>query len=226
MKLLGLSALGLCMLVGAMVCPAQSSRDYWDGIFHKKDLKQRKDQFLQKWVESWKDRRCTVADVKRYYAVACMRPEPDTLNPTYYDVLRTNAEVQAALQSHKYDVELQDIADRMNIAVLLEKGLTEQAATLNKSREQRLLVYEQRQRNQQAIKANREMREISVFRRLDSSSVERNAYGSGINSDEFGRPHVYRTHQGEMVYGKVERDAYGPGAHSDEFGRVVYDSAP
>jgi hypothetical protein len=61
-------------------------------------------------------------------------------------------------------------------------------------------------------------------------SVNRNTYGSGINSDEFGRPHTYRTRDGQrvppMFQGGVKRDAYGHGVHADEFGRPIYDGQP
>lgn len=60
--------------------------------------------------------------------------------------------------------------------------------------------------------------------------VKPNAYGLGVNSDQYGRPHAYRTDKGEALpgteTGDVKRDAYGLGVHSDRFGRPVYDSKP
>jgi hypothetical protein len=60
--------------------------------------------------------------------------------------------------------------------------------------------------------------------------VAPNAYGLGINADEFGRPHTYRTQGGEKLspifQEGVRRDAYGLGVHADEFGRPVYDGKP
>ena len=66
--------------------------------------------------------------------------------------------------------------------------------------------------------------------RQPAQAVSPNAYGLGVNSDEFGRPHTYRTRYGERLspifQGDVKRDAYGFGVHSDQFGRPVYDSKP
>lgn len=63
--------------------------------------------------------------------------------------------------------------------------------------------------------------------RQQTQSVTPNAYGLGVNSDEFGRPHSYRTRDGEKLspifQTGVKRDAYGLGVHADEFGRPVYD---
>lgn len=61
-----------------------------------------------------------------------------------------------------------------------------------------------------------------------STVVTPNAYGLGVNSDQFGRPHTYQLRDGTPVapifQGGVRRDAYGLGVHSDQFGRPVYDS--
>ena len=60
--------------------------------------------------------------------------------------------------------------------------------------------------------------------------VTPNAYGFGVNSDQYGRPHVYRTPDGEPLVGTftdgVRRDAYGLGVHADEFGRPLRDGEP
>ena len=60
--------------------------------------------------------------------------------------------------------------------------------------------------------------------------VEPNAYGLGVNSDQYGRPHAYRTPDGEPLPGiltdGVRRDAYGLGVHADEFGRALVDGEP
>jgi hypothetical protein len=59
-------------------------------------------------------------------------------------------------------------------------------------------------------------------------SVEPNAYGQGVNADQYGRPHEYRRENGQAVepilQDDVERDGYGLGVHKDQFGRPVYDS--
>jgi hypothetical protein len=58
-------------------------------------------------------------------------------------------------------------------------------------------------------------------------AVKPNGYGLGTNSDQFGRPHQYRTGDGQAVdpifQDGVKRDAYGLGVHRDQFGRPVYD---
>ena len=62
----------------------------------------------------------------------------------------------------------------------------------------------------------------------DALQVTPNAYGLGVNSDQYGRPHQYRTQDGQVLdpifNGGVKRDAYGLGVHMDQFGRPVYDS--
>ena len=66
--------------------------------------------------------------------------------------------------------------------------------------------------------------------RMGTPSVTPNGYGLGVNSDSYGRPHVYRAQDGTAVepifQGGVKRDVFGPGVHQDQFGRPVYDSAP
>jgi hypothetical protein len=60
--------------------------------------------------------------------------------------------------------------------------------------------------------------------------VKPNAYRLGLNSDQYGRPHTYRTPDGAPLPGiftdSVGRDAYGLGVHADEFGRAVQDGEP
>lgn len=60
--------------------------------------------------------------------------------------------------------------------------------------------------------------------------VRPNAYGLGVNSDQYGRPHRYETGEGRptdpIQQEGVKRDAYGLGVHADEFGRPVYDGKP
>jgi hypothetical protein len=69
-----------------------------------------------------------------------------------------------------------------------------------------------------------------ALQRQPAQTVRPNAYGLGVNSDEFGRPHTYHTRDGEQLspifQGDVKRDAYGLGVHADQFGRPVYDSKP
>jgi hypothetical protein len=69
-----------------------------------------------------------------------------------------------------------------------------------------------------------------LARTTSAATVTPNAYGLGVNADEFGRPHTYRLQDGERLspifQDSVERDAYGMGVHADEFGRPVYDGQP
>jgi hypothetical protein len=64
----------------------------------------------------------------------------------------------------------------------------------------------------------------------DLLDVEPNAYGLGVNSDQYGRPHVYRTPDAAPLPGiftdGVRRNAYGLGVHADEFGRPLRDGKP
>ena len=59
------------------------------------------------------------------------------------------------------------------------------------------------------------------------NEVKPNAYGPGVNQDEYGRPHSYRLDNGERIdpilQNGVKRDAYGLGVHMDQFGRAVHD---
>ena len=58
--------------------------------------------------------------------------------------------------------------------------------------------------------------------------VRPNAYGLGVNADEYGQPHTYRLQNGTPVdpifQDGVKRNGYGLGVHQDQFGRPVYDS--
>ena len=60
--------------------------------------------------------------------------------------------------------------------------------------------------------------------------VKPNAYGLGVNADQYGRSHIYRLKDGTplspIFQDGVKRDVYGPGVHQDQFGRPVYDSRP
>ena len=62
----------------------------------------------------------------------------------------------------------------------------------------------------------------------DLLEVKPHAYGPDVNSDQYGRPHVYRSEDGQQLPGAftddVRRNAYGLGVHADEFGRPLHDS--
>ena len=60
------------------------------------------------------------------------------------------------------------------------------------------------------------------------ATVWPNAYGLGVNADQYGRPHTYQLQDGQQLdptfQDGVKRNAYGLGVHQDQFGRPVYDS--
>jgi hypothetical protein len=60
--------------------------------------------------------------------------------------------------------------------------------------------------------------------------VKENGYGAGINVDQYGGSHVYRTSDGRQLnvveQEGVRRNGYGAGVHVDKYGRAVYDSKP
>jgi len=60
--------------------------------------------------------------------------------------------------------------------------------------------------------------------------VKPNAYGLGVNADQYGGAHLYRLEDGTALdpifQGGVKRNAYGLGTHMDQFGRAVRDGAP
>ncbi len=59
--------------------------------------------------------------------------------------------------------------------------------------------------------------------------IKPDAYGLGVNSDQYGRPHKYETQDRDTLPGivneKVERNAYGLGVHKDQFGKRVRDKS-
>ena len=61
-------------------------------------------------------------------------------------------------------------------------------------------------------------------------TITPNAYGLGVNADQYGRPQTYRTQDGQplapVFQGGVQQNAYGPGVGMDQFGRPVYSSPP
>jgi len=60
------------------------------------------------------------------------------------------------------------------------------------------------------------------------ATVLPNAYGLGVNADQYGRPHTYQLQSGQQLdpifQDGVKRNGYGLGVHQDQFGRPVYDS--
>lgn len=57
-----------------------------------------------------------------------------------------------------------------------------------------------------------------------------NAYGLGVNSDQYGRPQTYHLQDGSKLpaifQGGVQQNAYGPGIGMDQFGRPVRSGPP
>src|SRR6266566_6772568 len=112
-----------CLLALIQSSNAQlSSRDRWDSLFHPKTLQHRREQEHQQWLNSWKDRACTGADVKQFWLMTLTQIVPDSMDSRYYAVLKENAALEEALQSTVYDFEAQDIADEINIMGLRREG--------------------------------------------------------------------------------------------------------
>lgn len=66
-----------------------------------------------------------------------------------------------------------------------------------------------------------------VFVPVQDLTITPNAYGLGVNQDQYGRRQQYLTRQARPIapifQGSVKRDAYGLGIHQDVFGRPVFD---
>jgi hypothetical protein len=61
-------------------------------------------------------------------------------------------------------------------------------------------------------------------------TITPNAYGLGVNANQYGQPQTYRTQDGQQLapifQGGVQQNAYGLGVGMDQFGRPVYSSPP
>jgi hypothetical protein len=145
------SRLFLALVLISQVGLAQSSRDSWDSMFHPQVVQQRKQQRYERWLDLWKDRECRIDDVKQYWLMTLTQPVPDSLNATYYWILKQNADLQAALESTQYDFEAQDLADQINIMRLREQGLKFQADTLERTRLERIRLRQQQQFQREMI---------------------------------------------------------------------------
>jgi hypothetical protein len=110
------------------------------------------------------------------------------------------------------------------------KFLAEVAADTHREQEEQQAIAAERALESRRARQRRNTSDQDTQQRQPAQAVSPNAYGLGVNSDEFGRPHTYRTRDGERLspifQGDVKRDAYGLGVHSDQFGRPVYDSKP
>lgn len=60
------------------------------------------------------------------------------------------------------------------------------------------------------------------------NSIRPNAYGLGVNADQYGRPSTYQLQNGQQLdpifNNGVKQNAYGPGVGQDQFGRPVSNS--
>jgi hypothetical protein len=60
------------------------------------------------------------------------------------------------------------------------------------------------------------------------TTVQPNAYGLGVNSDQYGRLSTYQLQNGQQldpIFNEgVRQNAYGPGVGQDQFGRQVYNA--
>lgn len=60
------------------------------------------------------------------------------------------------------------------------------------------------------------------------TTVQPNAYGLGVNADQYGRPSTYQLQNGQQLdpifNAGVKQNAYGPGVGQDQFGRPVYNA--
>jgi hypothetical protein len=60
------------------------------------------------------------------------------------------------------------------------------------------------------------------------TTVQPNAYGLGVNADQYGRPSTYQLQNGQQldpIFNEgVKQNAYGPGVGQDQFGRPVYNT--
>jgi hypothetical protein len=61
-------------------------------------------------------------------------------------------------------------------------------------------------------------------------TVQPNAYGLGVNANQYGQPTTYQLQNGQQLdpifNNGVKQNAYGPGIGQDQFGRPVYNSPP
>jgi hypothetical protein len=61
-------------------------------------------------------------------------------------------------------------------------------------------------------------------------AITPNAYGLGMNANQYGQPQTYRTQDGQQLapifQGGVQPNAYGLGVGMDQFGRPVHSSPP
>jgi hypothetical protein len=123
----------------------QSSQDHWDSMFHRGALQRRTEHKHQEWLNSWKDRSCTGADVKQFWLMTLTQIVPDSMDSRYYAVLKQNTALEEALQSTLYDFEAQDIADEINIMGLRREGKLAEATALEKLRLERIRIHQQQQ---------------------------------------------------------------------------------
>src|SRR6266550_5175264 len=157
MKTLWLISCSLTLMAASS--GGQSSQDHWDSMFHRGALQRRTEHKHQEWLNSWKDRSCTGADVKQFWLMTLTQIVPDSMDSRYYAVLKENAALEEALQSTVYDFEAQDIADQVNITRLRDQGQLAEATALEKLRLERIRVHQQQKFQAETLARQKAMQE-------------------------------------------------------------------
>jgi hypothetical protein len=251
-------AIGTCFLVQAEEAGdstrgwrGESSEDWWNQRFKPKLYKEKQAKRVADWFESVKGYFVTPEKIKEFWMLTMLIPEPSSLSTDYRGIKAHNDSIRAQIQGGNLDFEAYDLADQINVARLRKVGRENEANELEASRLQRIADIEAQAADQYiASLRSREQElqdQIDAMRRqlygsrkekqieegafkpsTGISRVKPDAYGLGVNSDQYGRRHTYKTSDGEdlsPIFQKdVKRDAYGLGVHSDPFGRAVYDS--
>jgi hypothetical protein len=138
------------------------------------------------------------------------------------------------LQLHRQDQErLRQQQEQRELQFQMQRQEQELRRQQQEQRELQMQVQREAEIDRNMLRRKREA-EFNSLQRANSVSsdqgVKVNAYGAGLNADEYGRPHVYRTRDGKKLnvveQDGVQRDGYGLGVHIDQYGRPVRDSQP
>ena len=132
----------------------------------------------------------------------------------------------------EHDLRRQEQRQR-DLQLQLHRQDQERLRQQQEQRELQMQVQRKAEIDRNMLRRKREA-EFNSLQRANSVSsdqgVKVNAYGAGLNADEYGRPHVYRTRDGKKLnvveQDGVQRDGYGLGVHIDQYGRPVRDSQP
>ena len=164
--------------------------------------------------------------------VAGMRKIPQILTGLFLALILTatssaqlssfDSDNQAADRAREEARRAQEQADRAREEMRRQQAEAE--------RVQQEMRRQQEEAERRRIQAEQERHRAEMqLRQQEAQEVRRNAYGAGVNADQYGRPHTYRTADGQdlgIQSDGVKRNGYGAGVHTDKFGRPVYDSAP